>query len=139
MAKKITIIGGDLVGLELAEFLVARGRKVQVLEPSPTLGINLSIVRRSQLIHQLKEHGAELFTRCEISEITQSGVQYQMDGKAHISACGQVIIAMGAEENLSLYEQIGALGLPVKVIGDCAEVGYIHGAIQTAREAVMSL
>ena len=139
MAKEITIIGGDLVGLELAEFLVARGRKVQVLEPSPTLGINLSIVRRSRLIYQLKEHGAELFTRCEISEITQSGVQYQMDGKAHISVCGQVIIAMGAEENLSLYEQVGALGLPVKVIGDCAEVGYIHGAIQTAREAVMSL
>lgn len=139
LAKKITIIGGDLVGLELAEFLVARGRKVQVLEPSPTMGINLSIVRRSRLIHQLKEHGAELFTRCEISEITQSGVQYQMDGKAHMSVCGQVIIAMGAEANLSLYEQIGALGLPVKVIGDCAEVGYIHGAIQTAREAVMSL
>ena len=139
LAKKITIIGGDLVGLELAEFLVARGRKVQVLEPSPTMGINLSIVRRSRLIHQLKEHGAELFTRCEISEITQSGVQYQMDGKAHMSVCGQVIIAMGAEANLSLYEQIGALGLPVKVIGDCAEVGYIHGAIQTAREAVVSL
>ena len=30
ISKKIIIIGGDLVGLELAEFLIERGRKVKV-------------------------------------------------------------------------------------------------------------
>ena len=44
ISKKIIIIGGDLVGLELAEFLIERGRKVKVFEPSPSLGQNLSIV-----------------------------------------------------------------------------------------------
>ena len=47
IAKNIVVIGGDLVGLELAEFLVERGRTVTVLEPSGSLGPNLSIVRRS--------------------------------------------------------------------------------------------
>ena len=38
ISKKIVIIGGDLVGLELAEFLVERGRSVVVLEPGSSLG-----------------------------------------------------------------------------------------------------
>ena len=61
-SKNIVVIGGDLVGLELAEFLVERGRTVKVLEPSGSLGPNLSIVRRSRVVHMLKEHGVELLT-----------------------------------------------------------------------------
>ena len=38
LSKNITIIGGDLVGLELAEFLIERGRKVTVLEPADLSG-----------------------------------------------------------------------------------------------------
>ena len=54
LSKNIIVIGGDLVGLELAEFLVERGRAVKVLEPSSSLGPNLSIVRRSRVVHMLK-------------------------------------------------------------------------------------
>ena len=69
LSKDIIIIGGDLVGLELAEFLVERGRKVKVLEPTGSLGPNLSIVRRSRVVHLLKEHGVDLLTNVDIKEI----------------------------------------------------------------------
>src|SRR5690606_7642133 len=38
LGKRVVIIGGGLVGLELAEFLVERGRQVMVLEPGADLG-----------------------------------------------------------------------------------------------------
>ena len=74
LSKNIVVIGGYLVGLELAEFLVERGRTVKVLEPSASLGPNLSIVRRSRVVHMLKEHGVDLLTNVEIKEICDQKV-----------------------------------------------------------------
>ncbi|SVB39085.1 uncharacterized protein METZ01_LOCUS191939, partial [marine metagenome] len=99
ISKKIIIIGGDLVGLELAEFLIERGRKVTVFEPSPSLGQNLSIVRRSRVVHLLKEHGAELLTNVIIKEISKKGVLYELAEDEHLEESDQVIIALGTNSN----------------------------------------
>ena len=139
ISKKIIIIGGDLVGLELAEFLIERGRKVTVFEPSPSLGQNLSIVRRSRVVHLLKEHGAELLTNVNIKEISKKGVLYELAEDEHLEESDQVIIALGTNSNLDLSNSLKNLGIPITSIGDCTSVGYIHGAIADAREATLNL
>ena len=139
ISKNIIIIGGDLVGLELAEFLIERGRKVTVLEPSASLGPNLSIVRRSRVVHLLKENGATLLTNAKINEISKEGVLYEHDEEAHLSKADQVIIAMGANPNLELTNALKDKNIAVIPIGDCTSVGYIHGAIADARNAVLAM
>jgi 2,4-dienoyl-CoA reductase-like NADH-dependent reductase (Old Yellow Enzyme family)/NADPH-dependent 2,4-dienoyl-CoA reductase/sulfur reductase-like enzyme len=139
LSKNITIIGGDLVGLELAEFLIERGRKVTVLEPSASLGRNLSIVRRSRVVHLLKEHGANLLTNVQINEITKAGVLFEHSEEAHLAKADQVIIAMGANPNLDLANALQARNIRSTAIGDCTSVGYIHGAIADARNAVLGI
>ena len=139
ISKNIIIIGGDLVGLELAEFLIERGRKVTVLEPSASLGPNLSIVRRSRVVHLLKENGATLLTNTTINEISKEGVLYDHDEEAHLAKADQVIIAMGANPNLELTNALKDKNIAVTPIGDCTSVGYIHGAIADARNAVLAI
>ena len=139
ISKNIIIIGGDLVGLELAEFLIERGRKVTVLEPSASLGPNLSIVRRSRVVHLLKENGATLLTNAKINEISKEGVLYEHDEEAHLAKADQVIIAMGANPNLELTNALKDKNIAVTPIGDCTSVGYIHGAIADARNAVLAI
>jgi 2,4-dienoyl-CoA reductase (NADPH2) len=139
LSKNIIIIGGDLVGLELAEFLIERGRKVTVLEPSTSLGPNLSIVRRSRVVHLLKEHGATLLTNVKINEITKEGVLYEHSEEAHLAKTDQVIIAMGANPNLDLANALQTRNIRSTAIGDCTSVGYIHGAIADARNAVLGI
>ena len=139
ISKNIIIIGGDLVGLELAEFLIERGRKVTVLEPSASLGPNLSIVRRSRVVHLLKENGATLLTNAKINEISKEGVLYEHDEEAHLGKADQVIIAMGANPNLELTNALKDKNIAVTPIGDCTSVGYIHGAIADARDAVLAI
>ena len=139
ISKNIIIIGGDLVGLELAEFLIERGRKVTVLEPSASLGPNLSIVRRSRVVHLLKENGATLITNTTVNEISKEGVLYEHDEEAHLAKADQVIIAMGANPNLELTNALKDKNIAVTPIGDCTSVGYIHGAIADARNAVLTI
>ena len=139
ISKNIIIIGGDLVGLELAEFLIERGRKVTVLEPSASLGPNLSIVRRSRVMHLLKENGATLLTNATVNEISKEGVLYKHGQETHLAKADQVIIAMGANPNLELTNALKDKNIAVTPIGDCTSVGYIHGAIADARNAVLAI
>jgi 2,4-dienoyl-CoA reductase (NADPH2) len=133
IADEVVIIGGGLVGLELAEYLIERGRKVTVLEPSGNLGAELSIVRRARVIHELREHGAVLITQAKIDRIGEKGVHYRIDDEEKTALGAQVIIAMGATANNALAEQISTAGYAVSQVGDCREVGYIEGAIRDAR------
>ena len=139
IAKNIVVIGGDLVGLELAEFLVERGRTVKVLEPSGSLGPNLSIVRRSRVVHMLKEHKVDLLTNVTIKEIDGQEVIFDHEEAQKSLQADQVIIALGADTNSELFDELTDLNLPLTSIGDCTSVGYIHGAIADARKAVIDL
>jgi len=139
IAKNIVVIGGDLVGLELAEFLVERGRTVKVLEPSGSLGPNLSIVRRSRVVHMLKEHKVDLLTNVTIKEIDGQEVIFDHEESQKSLQADQVIIALGADTNSELSDELTNLNMPLTSIGDCASVGYIHGAIADARKAVIDL
>lgn len=139
IAKNIIVIGGDLVGLELAEFLVERGRTVTVLEPSGSLGPNLSIVRRSRVVHMLKEHKVDLLTNVTIKEIDGQEVIFDHEEAQKSLQADQVIIALGADTNSELSDELTNLNMPLTSIGDCTSVGYIHGAIADARKAVIDL
>ena len=139
IAKNIVVIGGDLVGLELAEFLVERGRTVKVLEPSGSLGPNLSIVRRSRVVHMLKEHKVDLLTNVTIKEIDGQEVIFDHEESQKSLQADQVIIALGADTNSELSDELTNLNMPLTSIGDCTSVGYIHGAIADARKAVINL
>ena len=103
------------------------------------MGRNLSIVRRSRVVHLLKEHGANLLTNVQINEITREGVLYEHNEEAHLAKADQVIIAMGANLNLDLANALQSRKILSTAIGDCTSVGYIHGAIADARNAVLRI
>ncbi len=142
LAHEIVVIGGGLVGLELAEYLVERGRKVVVLEPEGSLGAELSIVRRARVIHQLRAHGATLHTDAVVTSIEKNRVIYQLEGQQHETPCQHVIIAMGAQPETTMADLLSGNSdnkAAIANIGDGRSIGYIEGAILDARKLVQSL
>lgn len=137
--KEVVIIGGGLVGLELAEFLVDRGRRVTVLEPGPSLGAELAIVRRARVLHLLREHGATVLANAPVSLIGSDTVTYEQDGTIRAIPAPQVIIALGAQGDATLAEQLHDLKAQVHRIGDCRDVSYIDGALLSARNVVRTI
>jgi len=139
IAGEVVIIGGGLVGLELAEYLVERRRKVVVLEPGPDLGPELAIVRRARVLHMLREHGAVIHRGAAAIEIDADAVRFTLAGEARSLPAKQVIIAMGAQPDDSVLARVAGSTAQVHRIGDCREVGYIDGAILDARNLVKSI
>jgi 2,4-dienoyl-CoA reductase (NADPH2) len=130
VGKRVAIIGGGLVGVELAEFLCERGREVCILEEGNTLAVEMALPRRWRVLHGLREHGVALLTGVRVEEITDEGVVYTAkDGARSSAPVDTVILATGAGENRSLAEALEGLGAEVHLLGDCRGVGYIEGAI----------
>jgi 2,4-dienoyl-CoA reductase-like NADH-dependent reductase (Old Yellow Enzyme family)/NADPH-dependent 2,4-dienoyl-CoA reductase/sulfur reductase-like enzyme len=140
LGERIVIIGGELVGLELAEFLSARGRRVAVVDEVPRFGAGLTIVRRMRLLEELKEHGVDLFPQASNIRIERDAVRFT-DGGGDGLALGadHVIVAKGASGDLRFADGLRAEGFTVHTVGDCNGVGYIEGAMRGAAEAVEAL
>ena len=140
LGDKIVIIGGELVGIELAEFLHERGRHVTIIDEAPRFGKGLTLVRRMRILAELAEHGVAMQPGASAIAISEKHVSFvDAKGAPQTVAADHVIVAKGAEGNLTLADTLKAHGFAVHAIGDATGVGYIEGAMRGAREAVQSL
>lgn len=131
LGKRVTIIGGGLVGLELAEFLGERGRQVTVLEPTRDLGVELSIVRRWRVLYNLAHLGVKLVKEAEIISIDRQDVHYKVKDETKSVSSDTVVMAIGIAADRRLADAIVEAGFNAKVLGDSNQVAYIEGALDS--------
>ena len=137
LGKNIVIVGGELVGIELAEFLCERGRKVTVVDETPKFGAGLTVVRRLRFLAELREHGVGLFRDAKDIQIGAGEVTFTDEaGETRAAKADQVIVARGATGDSRQAEAFRSAGLRVHEIGDGTGVGYIEGAMRDAMVAV---
>ena len=129
VGRRVAILGGGLVGVELAEFLVERGRQVTVIEEDEKFGVELALVRRWQILHGLREHAVVMINKTRVTRIDGKTLTLQgEDGEASIDA-DTVILASGARGDRSLADTLRARGIETHIAGDCGELGYLQGAM----------
>jgi pyruvate/2-oxoglutarate dehydrogenase complex dihydrolipoamide dehydrogenase (E3) component len=135
VGDEVVIIGGELVGLELAEFLHERGRKVTVVDDQPQMGRGLSPARRCVMLDELDHEGVVLHPGAGDISIGEDFVRFTTkDGAPTEAKAETVIIAKGAETNTGLYDELMAAGVDAHMVGDCQGVGYIIGAVRNAAD-----
>ncbi len=139
LADDVAVIGGGLVGLELAEFLAERGRRVTVVESSAHVGKEMAHPRRLRAVHEAEGHGVRIERNASLVEIGSGTVTFEREGERHTVSAGHVILAAGVEPDTRFADELRAAGHEVHVVGDAAEVGYIQGAISSANEIARKL
>ena len=140
LGQHIVVIGGELVGLELAEFLAMRGRKVTVIDESPKFGVGLYLVRRLRVLHELRHLGVTMQASVQNIAIGNNEVSYSdSEGQACTLTADHVIVAKGASADTSLADTLQAAGFKVHTVGDCTGVGYIEGAMESAAEVALQI
>ncbi|TVR25837.1 MAG: FAD-dependent oxidoreductase [Ilumatobacter sp.] len=132
IGPQVVVLGGGLVGLELAEFLAERGRAVTVLEPGPALGLQMAMPRRWSAVRRATDHGVALVRNAEVVEITATEVRYRVGDDELRVAATDVVVAGEVSAGHPLADELRAAGHTVEVVGDAGEVGYIDGAVHSA-------
>ncbi len=144
VGKTVVVVGGGLVGLELAEFLAERGRRVTILEEGPKLGLEMAHPRRWRVLDDLRRLGVEIVPNARVHTIASDAVDYELElseGErlaASVDA-DTVVLAIGLEANPSVANALAGLGIPTHEIGDASGVGYLEGAIRDGFHAALGL
>lgn len=140
LGEHVVIIGGELVGLELAEFLAHRGRKVTVLEESARVGKGIPLVRRFRAVDDCHALGVALLTETSGFRIGDGTVTYRnAHGQERTLRADTVIVAQGATGDESLTKEMRSAGFLTHSVGDCTGVGYIEGAMRDAALAIQAI
>lgn len=140
LGNDIVIIGGELVGIELAEFLHERGRTVTVVDDAPVLGKGLTLVRRMRILSELQEHGVAMHAKASDIAINDGSVSFADAQGARLQIkADHVIVAKGADGDLTLADTLRAAGFRIHTVGDANGVGYIEGAMRGAYNAVVDI
>ena len=143
VGNEVVVVGGGLVGVELAEFLAERGRRVTVVEEGPVFATEMAHPRRWRVLHELREAGVELLADTRVTAIEPDSVEVtvgQGDAAQERSLkADTVILASGLCANPSVAESLRAAGIPIEEIGDVTGVGYIEGAIHDGFRVAASL
>lgn len=135
LGQQVCIVGGGLVGVELAEFLAQRGRQVSVVEEGALFGVELPLVRRWRVLDELKQLGVVMINNAQVVCINDKSLLLRIDTAEVDITADTVILACGARGDLTLADKCQSLGYDVRSVGDCAGLAYIEGAIRSGNEA----
>jgi NADPH-dependent 2,4-dienoyl-CoA reductase/sulfur reductase-like enzyme len=142
VGKRVAIIGGGLVGAELAEFMAERGREVSVFEEGPVLAKEMSHPRRWRVLHDLRDAGVVLHAETEVTAIGADTLEFRSLGsETNVQSLpvDTVIIATGLVANPEGVEALRSAGVPLVVIGDANGTVYLDGAIEQGFMAAIDL
>ncbi|WP_199700354.1 NAD(P)/FAD-dependent oxidoreductase [Galactobacter valiniphilus] len=139
MGKDVVVIGGSLVGLELAEFLVERGRRVTLLHEKQQLGLPLAMPRRWTAVKDSEAHGVKIHRNVKVDRITEKTVEWTEGGESFSAPASMVVYADGTTSAAPFAAELEAAGIAHDVVGDAGAVNYIHGAIHSSFKVASEL
>lgn len=140
MGRNVAVIGGGMVGLELAVFLNERKRNVTLIEEGKKLATELSLPRRWRMLHELDQSDVKVLKETQVESISAGHVDcVSKDGEKTRVPADSVVIATGVQANHILADQLKGFGFDVHLVGDCESVGYIKGAVRDGFEVGRSI
>jgi len=140
----VAIIGANLIGIELAEWLATQGKRVHVIEPSGRMAMPAGKKRRADHSKNLDRLGVAINTGVGVKEITAEGVTLvQASGRESLVAAETVIVVGFPEIDSKVVDRLADVARShaekVHVIGDAAGFGLSKKAVQEAMEIAYSI
>ena len=132
VGQKVMVIGGGLVGCEMALDYAQDGKEVMVVEALPKIlsaGI-LSPIPNGQMIHDLFEHHhVTVLEKHRLSAVENGKVILESDGQKKVLDADTVVIAVGFRPAPSMAQELQRCGAVVYEIGDGQKVSTILHAV----------
>ena len=131
------VVGGGLVGCELALDLAKKGKKVTIVEAlDKILAVNgpLCSANKEMLERLIPYNGVEVKANTKVKKYENGKVQVETkDGLEEIE-CDSVILAVGYKEENALYKELEFEVPDIYLLGDAKKVSNIMYAIWDAFE-----
>jgi 2,4-dienoyl-CoA reductase (NADPH2) len=134
VGQKVVIIGGQIQGLQLAEFLVQRGREVTIADEGPeeSLGLNLPGFVLPRLLLYNQSHGVKILMDAKYHEITDQGLTVTTGyGIKRTLKADNIILALPLAPGTALADSLKGKVAEIFTVGDCRTPGVMVDAVES--------
>ena len=142
VGQKVMVIGGGLVGCEMALDYAQDGKEVMVVETLPKIlsaGI-LSPIPNGQMIPDLFEHHhVTVLEKHRLSAVEDGKVVLESEGQKKVLDADTVVIAVGFRPAPSMAQELQGCGAVVYEIGDGQKVSTILHAVWDGYEVANNI
>jgi 2,4-dienoyl-CoA reductase (NADPH2) len=135
LGDSIVIVGANLIGIELADLLADRGKRVHLIEPSRRMATPAGKKRREDHCKRLDLLGVPINTGVGVKEITKRGVTLELGGGRESCVQAETVIVAGhPDPDSSFADRVQDLAEHVHAIGDATGFGLSKKAVHEAME-----
>jgi len=128
---RVVIVGGGQTGLETAEFLAEKGKRVTVVEMLPEVGADMELITKLFLLGRLARSGVVTLTNRKVDAITERGVQ----AGGELLEADSIVVAVGLKPEKGLAEALEGRVPELYRIGDCVKPRKLLDAIHEGARA----
>ncbi|MHB8064042.1 MAG: oxidoreductase [Ruminiclostridium sp.] len=129
--EKVVIVGSGLTGLETAEYLAAKGKKVSVFEMQDKIGSGAYHQVLKDMNAALKKYDVDMHPSHRLVSIQSDAAVFETgDGKTVSTPCDAVVMSLGVRSNNPLEKEVSAFCDKVFVIGDANKTARIAHAVK---------
>ena len=142
--KKVVIIGGGAVGLDVAEFFAPRNAECSIVEMAPVIGNGIDPVSKVGTFDLLNKHGVQQLTSTKLLEVKDNSflVEYA-DGKLDELEFDYGFVCLGMRSNNpvleALKEEYSDTNVEVISIGDSVRARRIIEGVEEGRNIINNL
>jgi len=126
--KKVVVIGGGRVGVEVADYLSTKQKGVTIVEMLKGIGYDLGLTIKGEAISRLKTANVNILTETTAREIKDRCVMVERQGETLNLEADTVVMAVGSKSNNSLSKHMPDK-MAVFSIGDCVKPRNIIEAV----------
>jgi 2,4-dienoyl-CoA reductase (NADPH2) len=130
LGKRVVIVGGNIQGCELCEFLFKRGRQVTITESGPELGEGITKEDQFRFFPWLERRGIPTYTGVRYEEVNDEGlVITTKEGERKTLAADSIVVTLPLLPNTAIAADLEGKAPETHIIGSSQEPGLIYNAI----------
>ena len=141
--KKVVVVGGGAVGLDVVEFFADRNADISIVEMMDQIGRDLDPVSKNDTKTMMKKHNVHQLTKTALLEVKDSSFLVRGDGEPYELPFeyGFVCLGMRAQGQLyqSLTEEFSSEDVEIMNIGDSQRARRIIDGTQEGRNILTVL
>ena len=137
--KKVLIIGGGLIGVDIATALIPLDNQVIIVKRTTDFGEDMELISKNLSLKIMKEKGTIFSDHTFITKIEGNRVLAERDGEEiQFENIDIIVVSTGMKSYNPLEKELTGK-MPVYVIGDARDPGNAQDAIHEAYECAKSL
>jgi NADPH-dependent 2,4-dienoyl-CoA reductase/sulfur reductase-like enzyme len=139
VGDRVVVVGGGMVGIETAEYLAEKGKKVAIVEMLPKIGLDLGLTQRLAHWRRIPQLDIKIYTDARLWEVFENGVNVIMKveleheerkGEEVVFLPGDTVVVAAGQKSVKAHEdEWKKRAAQVHEVGDCVEPLRIVDAI----------